>query len=316
MHIRKINIPNARLTEGCWYRFRILKVVSLGQDDDWFVMQDPNGYKILVPQRFYDDYGFKAGETISCRVDKINCNGRMFLEPEHPHYKEGETYDFELESKGRRKNIIHQDERFFMVRDVFRNTWKVRTYDTALWDHPPAHIPCKVKRIKKGRLFLVVAGEEVKHPDLEPGKSYTFTIADDMHNPDDGQRYYILEDASGSKHLLRKKYYHHYGLRKGQEITCRVDKFASEGYYLLEPEHPCYQPGKTYTFPVDRVEELVFTDGFAQKVLVLRDCFGEEVKVFVDEETAAYYHDKDQARASVQRIRKSRLEVALTDEIT
>ncbi len=315
MRIRKINIPNARLTEGHWYTFHILKVVSLGRDEEWFVMQDPNGYKILMPKRCYEDYGFVPGQAVLCRVDKINCNGQMFLEPQHPHYKEGDTYNFALENKDRRKNIINQDERFFMVMDVFRNTWKVRTYNTALWDNPPARIQCKVKRIKKGKLFLVVAGEEVKHPDLEPGRSYVFHIVNDMRNPDDGQRYYILEDASGNKHLLRKKYYHHYGFRKGQQITCRVDKFASEGYYLLEPEHPCYKPGKTYSFPVDRVEELVFTDGFAQKVLVFTDCFGEEVKVFVDDTTAAYYHDKDQARAIVHRIRKSRLEVELADEI-
>ncbi len=315
MRIQKINIPNARLTEGHWYRFRILKIVSLGQDDDWFVMQDPNGYKILVPKKFYEDYGFSSGQTISCRVDKINCNGRMFLEPAHPHYKEGETYDFELESKGRRKNIINQDEYFFLVRDLFHNTWKVRTYDEALWDNPPAGIRCKVKRIKKGKLFLMISGEEVKHPELKPGRFYVFTIVDDMHNPDDGQRYYILKDASGSKHLLRKKYYHHYGFRKGQQVTCRVEKFASEGYYLLEPEHPCYKPGNIYSFAVDRVEELLFTDGFAQKVLVLTDCFGEEVKVFADEQTASYYLDKDQARVRVQRIRKSRLEVELMDQI-
>lgn len=316
MTIKKINIPNARLTEGQWYTFRVLKVVSLAEDEAWFVMEDPNGYKILLPKGFYEDYGFAPGQSVSCRVDKINCNGRMFLEPEHPHYKEGQIYDFALESKGHRKNIINQDERFFIVRDVFHHTWKVRTYDAALWENPPVRIPCKVKRIKKGKLFLVVAGEEVKHPDLQPGRLYVFTIADEMLNPDDGQRYYILEDASGNKHLLRKKYYHHYGFRKGQQITCRVDKFASEGYYLLEPEHPCYAPGNTYSFAVDRVEELVFTDGFAQKVLVLTDCFGEEVKVFVDEETAACYQDKGQARALVQRIRKSRLEVELMAALT
>lgn len=315
MRITKINIPNARLTEGRWYNFRILKVVSLGQDEDWFVMQDPNGYKILLPKRFYADYGFKPGQSVSCRVDKINCNGRMFLEPEHPHYQEGETYDFKLDSKGHRKNIINQDEHFFMVMDVFHNTWKVRTYNTSLWENPPTYISCKVKRIKKGKLFLIVSGEEVKHPDLEPGMSYSFTIVDELHNPDDGQRYYILEDATGSKHLIRKKYYHHYGFRKGQQITCRVDKFASEGYYLLEPEHPCYKPGSIYSFQVDRVEELVFTDGFTQKVLVLTDCFGEEVKVFTDEKASKYYQDKDQARARVQRIRKSRLELELVDHI-
>jgi len=311
MEIKKVHIPNARLVEGRSYPFRILKIVSLGPGEDWFVMQDPNGYKILVPENFYRQYGFKPGQTLMCRVDKINCNGRMFLEPEHPHYKEGETYDFELISKGRRKNIINQDERYFIVRDVFSNEWKVRTYDRMLWEDPPFRIPCKVRRIKKGKQFLIIAGEEVRHPDLKPGQIYPFTIVDETINPDDGHSYYILEDVTGSKHLLRKKYYMHYGFRKGQRIDCRVDKFASEGFYLLEPMHPCYETGNIYRFPVERVEELVFTDGFTQKVLVLTDCFGEEVKVFSDDKVAAYLLNKGSVEARVSRIRKSRLELEI-----
>ncbi len=311
MHIKKVNIPNARLTEGHSYPFHILKVVSLAPDEEWFVMQDPNGYKILVPKDFYHQYGFAPGQTITCRVDKINCNGRMFLEPAHPHYTEGNIYDFELVNKGRRKNIINQDERFFIVRDLLGKEWKVRTYDEALWENPPDQIPCKLKRIKKGKLFLVVAGEEVRHSNLETGQIYPFTITDETVNPDDGQSYYILEDSTGNKHLLRKKHYMHYGFRKGQQIECKVDKFASEGYFLLEPLHPCYETGNTYRFPVERVEELIFTDGFKQKVVVLADCFGEEVKVFADDEVAAYYQNSDTAEARVERIRKSRLEVEL-----
>ncbi len=311
MHIKKVNIPNARLTEGRSYPFHILKVISLAPDEEWFVMQDPNGYKILVPKDFYHQYGFTPGQTITCRVDKINCNGRMFLEPSHPHYTEGNIYDFELVNKGRRKNIINQDERFFIVRDLLGNEWKVRTYDEALWENPPDQVPCKLKRIKKGKLFLVIAGEEVRHPNLETGQIYPFTITDETVNPDDGQSYYILEDSTGNRHLLRKKYYMHYGFRKGQQIECRVDKFASEGYFLLEPLHPCYETGNTYRFPVERVEELIFTDGFNQKVVVLADCFGEEVKVFADDQVAAYYQNRDTAEARVQRIRKSRLEVEL-----
>ncbi len=106
MAVKKINIPNARLTEGQWYTFRILKVVSLGEDEGWFVMQDPNGYKILLPKGFYEDYGFAPGQSVSCRVDKINCNGRMFLEPGHPHYKEGEVYDLSWKAKAAVKTSL------------------------------------------------------------------------------------------------------------------------------------------------------------------------------------------------------------------
>ncbi len=311
MDIHQVHIPNARLEEGLTYPFHILKIVSLGTDDKYFVMQDPNGYKILVPEGFYRTYGFKPGQVIRCRVDKVNCNGRMYLEPSHPYYREGETYPFDVVSKGHIKNIIGQDEYYFMVKDVHDRQWRVRTFSKESWNDPPEKLPCLLKRIKKGKLFLVIHGEEVKDPGLAIGSSHLLTVIDDRLNPDDNAYCYILEDENGNRHLVKKKYYRHYDLKIGQKIRCHADKFATEGYIFLEPEHPCYQPGKKYTFPVDRLEELVFTDGYRQKVLVLRDCHEEEVKVHVDEDAALKYRHRSSVQARVKRIKKSRLELAI-----
>lgn len=316
MTVRSVKIPNARLTEGESYLFRIVKSMSLTPGDSWYVLEDPNGYKILLPGQYYEKYGFRTGQTIRCRVDKINCNGRMFLEPAHPHYVEGESYQFPVISKGHYKNIIEQDEYYFTVRDVLGHYWKVRTYEKPLWDNPPEQLACIVKRIKKGKLFLVIAGEEMRHPSLETGKSYHFTIVDEKINPLDHFSYFIVEDKQGNKHLLKKKYYLHYGLKKGRQVRCRVDKFASEGFFFLEPEHPCYQMGKTYRFPVVRLEEMVFMDGYRQKVLVVHDCFGEEVKIHQEHDEADRLKDYQTIQARVDRIRKSRLELALADENT
>lgn len=316
MDVRQLHIPNARLEEGKVYPFLILKTISLEPGDRWLVLQDPNGYKILLPEKYYTEYGFKPGQKIRCRVDKINCNGRMFLEPMHPFYKEGEVYVFPVAGKGKQKNILGQDEWFFVVADIFGKKWIVRTFSEDLWQKPPEIIRCKLKRIKKGRLFLIIQGEEIKHPDLKTGKTYSFVIMDERIHPVNGNAYFILADSKGNKHLLKKKYYHPYGLKKGQEVQCRVDKFASEGYFFLEPLHPCYQRGKTYEFSVDRMEEMVFTDGFRQKVLVLNDCFGQEVKIHMDQETARKHIDHSVVRARVKGIRKSRLELDIRDQGT
>lgn len=311
MNIRSVHIPNARLQEGHTYPFRVMKTVSLDEGDDYFVMMDPNGYKILMPAGFYQNYGLEAGKTVSCRVDKINCNGRMYLEPMHPHYREGQTYSFLIHCKGQRENILGRDEWYFMVNDIYGQKWKVRTYSKSLWEKPPGELKCLVKRIKKGKLFLAIQGEEVKHPDLETGQTYPFTIVDERLHLDDRTKYYILEDKTGNKHLLKREYYVHYNLRIGQIIHCRVDKFSTEGFYFLEPEHPCYRLGNSYFFPVDRLEELVFTDGYRQKVLVLSDCHGEEVKIHIADDEATHYGNMPEVRARVDRIRKSRLEVTL-----
>ena len=314
MPLRSVNIPNSRLTEGQTYPFRILKSVSLGPDDNWFVMQDPLGYKILMPKGFYEEYGFEAGQLIHCRVDKINCNGRMFLEPRHPFYQEGNVYQFEVTERLKQKNILGEDEWLFRVKDRLGKQWEVRTWSRELWESNPGVLPCMLERIKKGKLFLRIDGDQLAKPLLKTGEKYPFTIVDEKINPRDGFSYFILSDHQRHKHLLKKKYYTHYRLKKGMHIQCRVDKFTSEGFFFLEPEHPCYHEKKDYDFKVHRMEELVFSDGFRQKVLVLLDCFEEEVKVHVDEQEAEMLAGRKSVRCHVDRIRKSRLELKICPE--
>jgi hypothetical protein len=309
METRSISIPNSRLTEGETYPFNIERSVTLGPNEDWLVLEDPLGYKILLPMVFYRDYGFRPGQTIDCRVDKINCNGRMFLEPAHPHYREGEVYYFEVTGSGHRINILGLDEYYLEVRDVFGNPWEVLTGNPELVEMPPGEIRCLVKRIKKGKLFLEIHGESRSPGDLKPGKTYVFRVVNEKVNPDDGYSYYILSDSRRKKHLLRKKYYNHYGIRKGMRIHCRVERLGTEGRFFLEPVHPCYRAGGTYSFPLDRIQELLFSDGFRQKVVVLKDCHGEEVRIHVGEELATALSQHNEVTARVRNIRKSRLEL-------
>ncbi len=311
MEIRPVKIPNARLAEGETYTFRLLKTISLGEGDHHYVMEDPNAYKVLVPAAFYTHYGFRDGQELLCRVDRINCNGRIFLEPLHPFYREGAVYGFDVLCRGHRKDLCGEDQWYFLVKDIHGKTWEVSTSDKALWDHPPETLRCRLKRIKKGRLYLVPDDERPRQLPFVNGESYWFRIADQKIDPRENAAYYILEDDNGNKHRLRKKYYTHYGFKTGQRIRCRVDKFSSEGFYFLEPEHPCYQLGSTYHFDVKHMEELLFSDGFRQKVLVLEDCHGEETKVHLTGEEAAHYGRMQRVKARVEGIRKSRLELRL-----
>ncbi len=313
MQLRSVHIPNSRLTEGQVFPFRLRKIISLDPGDEWFVMQDPHGYHILVPSQHYRKYGLKPGQQVNCRVDKINCNGRMFLEPLHPYYTEGRNYLFPLISRETRKNILGQDEHYFVVSDRLNDQWKVLTRDPGLWEKPPARISCTVKRIKKAKLFLFVRGEELSDTALRAGNSYDFTIVGEKKHPGDHQSYFIVRDAHDGLHLLKKKYYLHYGLSKGLDIRCRVDKFTAEGFFLLEPEHPCYRIGIVYEFAVGRQEELVFSDGSRQRVLVMVDCFGQEVRLHLSEELAKRLEGRRHIHARVKGIRKSRPELEVAD---
>jgi hypothetical protein len=315
MKIQSVRINNARLREGNVYQFRILKIISLGPGDDWFVLEDPQGYKILLPKYFYEGYGLTPGNEINCRVDKVNCNGKVFLEPEHPHYREGKVYSFPVHCKDQRKNILDAEEQYFMVTDALNKHWKVHIHSKSLWDNPPKSIKCRIKRIKKGKLYLQYACDDGKlSSELKTGKMYPFSIVDEKKDPESGKSFFIIQDEKGGKHLLNKKYYARYGLHQGIHIHCLIVKQANEGYYILEPAHPCYETGEKYEFPVDSIEEMLFSDGFKQKVLVLRDCFGAEVRVNLDDRLVRLLGEKRYIQARVRKIRKSRLDLEIIEE--
>ncbi len=314
MEIQYVRIPNARLTEGKIYPFRIVKTVSLGPDDNWFVLKDPNGYKILLPEAYYKSYGFETGIIIKCRVDKVNCNGKVFLEPLHPVYKEGDTYTFEVIGKEHQKDILNEDRFFIIVKDVFSNVWKVPVYSMQKWENLPTVIACRVNKIKKGTLYLAPAGElPVKLP-LKTGQYYTLTIVSEVTDKSESIHYFILEDQSGVKHLLNKQFYRNYGFKTGDVVRCFVAGVSDKGSLILEPDHPCYETGNMYQFPVDRLEERIFSDGFKQKVLVLLDCYGNEFRLHVDDALLAQLKQKRLLQARVSRIYKGKPELSITEE--
>jgi len=149
------NSGNISFTEGEWFPFRIHNLVQL-QDDSWYyVLQDGNGLKHFMPAEFYENYGLKAGDEISCKIDRINCTGRIFLEPKHPYYKEGESYYFDI------KNDSNPDiESVLMVREKSGNIIEVPVNGIKKVDiNEEKRVRCIVKSITKGRIILEIPPE-------------------------------------------------------------------------------------------------------------------------------------------------------------
>ncbi len=84
------------LEQGKFYLFELYKKVNCPKGDKYFVLTDPFGNKHLVPVKYYTNYKLKMGSYYLCKVDKINCLGRIFIEPPHPFYKENESYLFQF----------------------------------------------------------------------------------------------------------------------------------------------------------------------------------------------------------------------------
>ncbi len=140
------------LSEGEWFPFKVHNLVKL-QDDEWYyVLQDINGLKHFMSAHYYENYGFKPGEEISCKIDRINCTGRIYLEPKHPFYTEGEIYDFEVLNISDLNNEI-----MLIVKGFSENNIELPVFNLKKVEIKEGKmVRCIVKTIKKGKPVLEI----------------------------------------------------------------------------------------------------------------------------------------------------------------
>jgi hypothetical protein len=145
---------NVILSEGGWFSFRIHNLIQL-QDNEWYyVLVDSNNMKHFMPSGYYTSYGFKINDVIRCKIARINCTGRIFLEPEHPYYSEGKTYLFEIVSERSTEGNDEFNE-MLCVKDILGNCIEVALRgNTILKSTSNNNVPCMVKSIRKGQLIL------------------------------------------------------------------------------------------------------------------------------------------------------------------
>ena len=141
------------LSEGDWFSFRIHNRVQL-QDDAWyFILQDVNGMKHFLPSVYYENYKLVPGEEILCKIDKVNCTGRIYLEPKHPVYHEGEIYQFDLISYS-----VNGTDNSIIVKEIMGNMIQVPLYDNKNFViNAKQMVCCMVISIKKGIPILEVS---------------------------------------------------------------------------------------------------------------------------------------------------------------
>jgi hypothetical protein len=143
------------LEEGQWYCFKVLNYIQL-QDELWYyILQDINGLKHFMRADCYKDYDFKIGTEIKCKIDCINCTGRIYLEPEHPFYKEGKIYEFVLNPES-----CKTENESLIVLDIFGNSLKVGNYKNKNIGWVSKNkVCCMVRCLRKGLPVLELSPE-------------------------------------------------------------------------------------------------------------------------------------------------------------
>ncbi len=137
-----------KLVEGKYYQFKVLKTVNLPDEGDFYMLRHKSGRRMLLPIEPYNKYCIGGNSTIECKVDKINCTGKVFLEPRHPVYTEGETYEFTVHKVDIKDINLNNT---ITVHDVFNNEIQVNwpTNNSQL-PEIGTNIKLQVDRLKNG----------------------------------------------------------------------------------------------------------------------------------------------------------------------
>lgn len=243
----------ARITEGRKYSFLIEKITGVPEKGDHYVLHGPDGRRYLIPVLNYRNYGLKPGDTVICRVDKINCKGEVFLEPENPFYNEGKRYQFTVAGYREIKGSRIREGKVLVVRINTGEEMPVPVPEGAEIPEPGESVSLLVLKISKGRLHLAFSRNEcgVKH--LESDTDYEFVVEGTETDIDD-EEYYVISDQLGVIHKIRRKYYEYYGLKEGVRFRGRVVRYRDDGTRLIEPENPFYKAGQTIEISISRNE--------------------------------------------------------------
>ncbi len=262
--------------EGAHVPFTIKKLIEL-ESEEYYVLEDTSGQKQLLEANCYKHYNFKIGNEIICRIDHINCSGKVFLEPQHPVYKENDICEFTIDKIEKTENRLKETVFHIFSEDKTGNTAVCITENPDEENRKKGeNVLYKIERIKKGKIYLSIVNDTTSEI-MKPGVFYKFKI-EAIKTLADNFDYYILSDKKSKKHLLRSDFYPHHNLKVGKTVKCRVIKYASTGYRVLEPEHPYYKIGRKYDFEFVRQ-----TKDFKGKItgnytIIVKDIFGDDLQ--------------------------------------
>jgi hypothetical protein len=298
------------LREGQSYPFTCDGLVELADHMMYYLFLDLNGFKHLLPESQYRHYGFKKNQQVTCRVDKINCNGRVYIEPLHPLFREGELYDFSFIEYSEKQTSPGGLQVYMTVRDDGHHSYTLPVIGRVNRRSSGEKVTLKVMLIRKGKLFLTDLLAPGGHQELDTGQTYEFLVTGES---DFGEKhvYFLLKGPYGDLHLLRKKYYIFYGLSEGRTVTCKV--IGNPGtLHHLEPLHPFYGEGETYVFDVLGIE---YIERYPEKKIVAAVIYDRmDHKYYIPLDEAGYLPKKpEKISCRVDGIYKGRLILTCSD---
>ncbi len=156
-------MSKGKYIEGEIYEFRYLKNIMV--DEEYQAYEDKYNEKYLIPAIYYQNYNLVPGQMIKVQVVRLDCQGKLSFEPEHPYYKLGEIYDFRFvkmnitTDREYNPNTGHSEatkEYEMIVADCYGNEHSVEAlgWQKQKFLHAGT-VKCRLIKIVKGHFHLV-----------------------------------------------------------------------------------------------------------------------------------------------------------------
>jgi len=265
-------------TEGQKFQFTISGKITLpGTGEGNWILTGPGQKKYLLTEKYYTHYQLHTGQLIRCLIDKINCSGKIFLEPDHPFYAVGEKYDFPVLRISEPEHFTGKPYCIAWVQDLHGREWPCPVDLPNGIESRLDHLTCRVDRIKKAELILSVRAMNNRFMTLKTGRNYQFKIED--IRTFENEKFYVLKDKNGDFHRLSLADYIHYDLKKGDSIEATVIKYNPDGECVIEPVHRYYRIGELYPFRFVKLEKTVDVLGHLEAIIFVEDIYNQSIKV-------------------------------------
>jgi len=264
---------NSNLKAGVVYPFRMIKTTSLSEGDHYLVLESPTLSRHLLDLNLYPALRFKKEEFIRCRIDKINCSGKLFLEPENPDYMEGNDYPFIYDHNEEITNSLGVKQIIAVLRG--------KNGEKAVMPLDGENFHFKMEEIISGHLIRIKKGILILHQQRDLSDQYEFNgiypfrvIKEGINHKNNSV--FIVSDSGGREFSIQKDNYQYYGIKIGNELQCKITGYNVDGRCTLEPLHPYLREGKVYAFRWLRKETFNKFSGEVHEIHIVTDYRGNE----------------------------------------
>jgi len=220
------NIPQ----KGQKIKLKLIRESVFPDNREYYLLVDEHQQRFLLPAEYYRSYGLKPGTRIDAVVDHVNCNGRIFLEPEHPRFKTGSMARFGIK-------VLFSSPGGFMpsiVTDVDGLEYSIVFPPGS--PPPGSAVLLNIKSISKGMVYPewpAASSGKLRSPELPVMVDYlgTYSLQND-------EKYHLLVYEQVPA-LIKSSLFPWFNPLPGQKVKCLLYN-NKNGVWRAEPVNPFY----------------------------------------------------------------------------